>query len=163
MGGAWGGIGARWARSMGGRRPCCPVRKGLFVAGVFAFFSRTFFRSFFIFFLLFFGGGGGWDTFWRRPLACEAGLPAHLAGRDLEAWVGVTENLIGPNAMRPDDVVRACDGTTVGHGGWVDLGLGGWASVWVGHSLGLARVPQGGSTTLSPSLGGVAVIWRHPS
>mmetsp|Transcript_53491 Transcript_53491/g.121967 ORF Transcript_53491/g.121967 Transcript_53491/m.121967 type:complete len:538 (+) Transcript_53491:109-1722(+) len=91
------------------------------------------------------------------------GLPAHLAGRDLEAWVGVTENLIGPNAMRPDDVVRACDGTTVGHGGWVDLGLGGWASVWVGHSLGLARVPQGGSTTLSPSLGGVAVIWRHPS
>jgi len=40
-------------------------------------------------------------------------LPAHLQGRNIECWVGITENSIGPKAMKPDDVVQACDGTTV--------------------------------------------------
>jgi len=37
----------------------------------------------------------------------------HLANRPVEAWFAVTDNLLGPESSRPDDVVTAVCGTTI--------------------------------------------------
>eukprot|EP00961_Rhodomonas_salina_P167029 2250928-Rhodomonas_salina.1 len=42
-------------------------------------------------------------------------LPPRLYGYDrpIECWLAISDNLIGPDAYRPDDVVTACDGTSI--------------------------------------------------
>ena len=46
-------------------------------------------------------------------LADAGAAPEHVSARPLECWLAVTDNLISADAYKPDDVVEACDKTTI--------------------------------------------------